>query len=71
MLESSPGMNSNSKMTYSQLYGQAGLTYIRFDAPVETKPTGQKKIGAGNRPACSKIVSQPAYGKGDGRYYSL
>ena len=71
MLESSPGMNSNSKMTYSQLYGQAGLTYIRFDAPVETKPSGQKKIGAGSRPAFSKIVSQPTYGKGDGRYYSL
>ena len=59
-------MNSNSKMTYSQLYGQAGLTYIRFDAPVETKPNGQKKIGAGNRPAFSKIVSQPTYGKATG-----
>ena len=38
---------------------------------METKPSGQKKIGAGNRPAFSKIVSQPTYGKGDGRYYSL
>jgi hypothetical protein len=57
-------------MTYSKLYGQAGLTYIRFEAPVETKPNGQKKIG-GSRPAFSKIVSQPTYGKGDGRYYSL
>ena len=57
-------------MTYSKLYGQAGLTYIRFEAPVETKPNGQKKIG-GSRPAFSKIVSQPSYGKGDGKYYSL
>ena len=63
-------MNSNTKMTYSKLYGQAGLTYIRFEAPVETKPNGQKKIG-GSRPAFSKIVSQPTYGKGDGKYYSL
>ena len=62
---------ATKKTIYSQLYGQAGLTYIRFDAPVETKPNGQKKIGAGNRPAFSKIVSQPTYGKGDGRYNSL
>ena len=58
-------------MTYSRLYRQAGLTYIRFDAPIETKPNGQKKIGGGNRPAFSKILEQPEYGKGSGKFYSL
>jgi len=45
--------------------------YIRFDAPIEDKPNGQKKIGHGRGPSYSKLEKQPIYKKGDGRYYSL
>ena len=62
---------TDTNMTYSQLYGEAGLTYIRFDATIETKPNGQKKIGHGKGPSYSKLEKQPVYKKGDGRYYSL
>ncbi|MFM7990278.1 MAG: hypothetical protein ACKPKO_64285 [Candidatus Fonsibacter sp.] len=42
--------------TYSpdQIYGDAGLIYIRYDAQIESKPNGQKNIG-GSRPAFSNI----------------
>ena len=62
---------THTKMTYSQLYGKAGLMYIRFDAGIESKPNGQKKIGHGRGPSYSKLEKQPTYKKGDGRYYSL
>ena len=45
--------------------------YIRYDAEIETKSNGQKKIG-GKRtgcPAFSKIEKQPENQKG--KYYSL
>ena len=64
-------MEHNTKMTYGKLYGEAGLMYIRFDAPIEDKPNGQKKIGHGRGPSYSKLEKQPIYKKGDGRYYSL
>ena len=56
--------------TPAQIYGDAGLLYIRYDARIEAKPGGQKKI-AGARPAFSKIQKQPKYEPGDGKYYSL
>ena len=54
----------------SEIYGQAGLIYIRYHAEIEDKATGQKKIG-GKRPAFSKIAKQIKYEAGAGRYYSL
>ena len=54
----------------SDIYGQAGLTYIRYHAEIEDKANGQKKIG-GRRPAFSKITKQIKYEAGAGRYYSL
>ena len=62
---------TNTKMTYSQLYGKAGLMYIRYDAEIENKPNGQKKIGHKHGPSYSKLQKQPVYKKGDGKYYSL
>ena len=56
--------------TPSEIYGNAGLIYIRYDAKIESKPGGQKKIG-GSRPAFSKIQKQISYGPDSGSYYSL
>ena len=56
-------MATNQEMTLTQIYGEAGLTYIRFDGVIETKPNGQKKIG-GSRPKFSKIEKQIKYKKG-------
>jgi len=56
--------------TPSQIYGDAGLIYIRYHGKIEAKPGGQKKIGGG-RPAFSKIQKQVEYGHDDGKYYSL
>ena len=61
----------NGIKTYAQLYNEAGLMYIRYDAPIETKANGHKKIGAGRRPAFSKLENQPEYGKGSGQFYAL
>ena len=41
-----------------------------YNATIENKPNGQKKIG-GTRPAFSKIAKQPEYKAGAGKYYSL
>ena len=51
-------------------YLEHGLLYVRYDAPIEVKADGKRKIG-GRRPAFSKITKQPAYCPSDGRYYSL
>ena len=56
--------------TPAQIYGDAGLIYIRYHAQVETKSNGQKKIG-GSRPPFSKITKQIDYASGSGKYYSL
>ena len=56
--------------TPAQIYGEAGLIYIRYHATIENKPNGQKKIG-GSRPAFSKIQKQVQYKPTDGKYYSL
>ena len=37
--------NATSKLPPSQIYGDAGLIYIRYHAQIETKPSGQKNIG--------------------------
>ena len=63
-------MATNRNMTLKQIYAEAGLTYIRYDGVIETKPNGQKKIG-GPRPKFSKIEKQIEYKKGDGKHYSL
>lgn len=60
-----------TKMTHSAIYEEANLLFIRFDAPIEEKANGQKKIGAGKRPAYSKITEQVKYPKGSGKFYSL
>ena len=60
-----------TKMTHSAIYEEANLLFIRFDAPIEEKANGQKKIGTGKRPAYSKITEQVKYPKGSGKFYSL
>ncbi|MFM7984825.1 MAG: hypothetical protein ACKPKO_36440, partial [Candidatus Fonsibacter sp.] len=64
--------NQGNTQTYfpAEIYGDAGLIYIRYHAQIESKPNGQKKIG-GSRPAFSKITKQIDYESGSGRYYSL
>ena len=49
--------NGESKLSPAQIYGDAGLIYIRYHAQIETKSNGQKKIG-GSRPVFSKITKQ-------------
>ena len=34
-----------SKHSPAQIYGDAGLIYIRYHAQIEAKPNGRKKIG--------------------------
>ena len=63
--------NPKLLMTASALYEQEGLIYIRYNAPIEEKAKGQKKIGGGSRPAFSKITQQIQYERGAGKYYSL
>ena len=63
--------NPKLLMTVSALYEQEGLIYIRYNAPIEEKANGQKKIGGGSRPAFSKITQQIQYERGAGKYYSL
>ena len=53
-----------------QIYGDAGLIYIRYHAQIETKPNGQNNLG-GSRPAFSNITKQPTYSSSAGEYYSL
>ena len=62
--------NTTSKLSPTQIYGDANLIFIRYDAQIETKPSGQKKIG-GIRPAFSKIKEQINYKSESGDYYSL
>ena len=71
--ESSSILVSSRKVrtfTPSQIYGEAGLIYIRHPGRVEDKPGGQKKIG-GSRPAYSRITKQLPYGPDAGSCYSL
>ncbi len=60
-------------MTASALYDQEALIYIRYNAPIEEKANGQRKIGGSrsSRPAFSKITQQIQYERGAGKYYSL
>ena len=64
--------NSNvaPKLSPDQVYGDAGLIYIKYHAQIEAKPNGQKNIG-GSRPAFSKITKHIDYSSGSGDYYSL
>jgi hypothetical protein len=58
------------KNSPKQIYGEANLIYIRYNATIEEKGNGQKKI-KGDYPQFTKIERQPEYKKGDGAYYSL
>ncbi|MFM7978807.1 MAG: hypothetical protein ACKPKO_05775, partial [Candidatus Fonsibacter sp.] len=62
--------NVTSNLFPAQIYGEAGLIYIRYHAQIETKPNGQKTIG-GSPPALSKNTKQIDYTSGSGNYYSL
>ena len=62
--------NVTSKLSPAQIYGDAGLIYIRYHAQIETKPNGQKNIG-GSRPAFSNITKKIDYASGSGDYDSL
>ncbi|MFM7990231.1 MAG: hypothetical protein ACKPKO_64040 [Candidatus Fonsibacter sp.] len=54
--------NQSNTPKYSppQVYGDAGLIYIKYHAQIETKPNGQNNIG-GSRPAFSNITKQSEY----------
>ena len=69
-MDYSKTIQSASKYTPAQIYGESGLIYIRYSSLIEAKPNGQKQIG-GSRPAFSSIVSQPVYSSVAGKYYSL
>ena len=57
-------------MKISEIYNESGIMYIRFDADIDSKPNGQKKIGGKrNSVAFSKLEKQPENQKG--KYYSL
>ena len=52
--------NVAPKLSPNQIYGDAGLVYIRNHAQIETESNGQNKMG-GSRPAFSKITKQIDY----------
>ena len=54
--------NQGNKTTTAQLYGEAGLIYIRYRATIGNKGKGQKKI-VGDLPSYSKILTQLKYTK--------
>ena len=70
MAYSKSSNTTTSKLSPDQIYGEAGLIYIRYHAKIETNPNGDKKIG-GSRPAFSNIKEQIDYASGSGDYYSL
>ena len=58
-MENSSIANGAPKLSPVQIYGDAGLKTIWYDAPIEAKPNGQKKIG-GSRPAISRMLDSPS-----------
>ena len=65
-------MASQSDQTkHQQVYGDAGLIYIRAPAKVETRANGQKKIKANPFPIHGFIKEQPIYNKNSGDYFAL
>ena len=58
-------------ITAAQLYGEAGLIYIRYHADIIQKSNGHKKIKSWDMPCFSDIQEQPVYKPGSGEYYSL
>ena len=60
-----------TKLTYGQMYEKNNLLYIRYDACIETRANGQKKIKGIDMPCYSKIRKQKQYKPSDGKYYSL
>ena len=63
--------SQSNKQTHANLYGDAGLIYIRAPAKVETKANGQQKIKANPFPNHALIKQQPTYNKNSGDYYAL
>ena len=63
--------SQSNKNTYQQVYGEAGLIYIRAPAKVDTRTNGQKKIKANPFPNHALITKQPTYNKNSGDYYAL
>ena len=70
MAYSNSSNTTTSKLSPDQIYGDAGLIYIRYHAKIETKPNGDKKIG-GSRPPFKGQQVQKKYGADSGDYYSL
>ena len=57
-------MSTITTITYGKLYNESGLMYIRYEADIETKPNGQKKIKGKFPFSFSKLENQPPYSKG-------
>ena len=51
--------SQTTKQTHANLYGSAGLIYIRAPAKVETRTNGQQKIKANPFPNHALIKEQP------------
>ena len=59
--------STTSSLTPEQIYGDAGLIFIRYDAEIVTKSNGDKKIG-GARPPYKGQTEQKIYGPDAGDY---
>ena len=42
-MKTNPKMAPTTKPVTSDIYKQSGIMYIRFDAEIDIKPSGQKK----------------------------
>ena len=62
--------NVASKLSPAQIYGDAGLIYIRYHAQIATKSNGQQNI-CGSLPKFITIMKQETYSSSAGDYYSL
>ncbi|MFM7989046.1 MAG: hypothetical protein ACKPKO_58010 [Candidatus Fonsibacter sp.] len=59
-MENSNISNVAPKLSPSQIYGDAGLIYVRYHAQIESKPNGQNNI-VGSPPAFSNITKHIDY----------
>ena len=63
--------NTNKTYTPAEIYGKAGLIYIRAPSKVEKKKNGQQKIKANPFPNHGLISQQRNYNENSGNYYAL
>ena len=64
-------MTGTHKYTPAEIYGEAGLIYIRAPSKVDKKKNGQQKIKANSFPNHGLISQQRNYNENNGDYYAL